>query len=158
MWTKNLKNDMESPHDEWEFRYCARLKTTAVNSWLLPRLPWESWLHKDGKIPGVYEAASIPPSILIKLKACRDQCLIFLGKGLHTLKSVVQCVSTNRLALLKLDRTFVLDLALVGELETSLVKEVEADVLATFPTEPGRQTPLEVTVSQTYGHETGARA
>ena len=61
----------ESPHDEWESRLEAAIKTAAVNSGLMPRLKFEQLAYPDGKVPNVPEFAQMSQELFVEMGAAR---------------------------------------------------------------------------------------
>jgi hypothetical protein len=78
---------VQTPFDEFTFRLHARIVSIAVNTGVLPMLPWECVFFKAGAIDGVSTATRLPPELLedhqnvraAVLKACGPQRLTFHG-------------------------------------------------------------------------------
>lgn len=125
-----------SLQDQWSLRLAAALKATALNSRLLPQVPWESLLFLPGELEHVNCASQLPESLLEDFANVRDAVLVKIAdKGL-TITDMQRAVVNDARALCALDPSFAIEIAyLEGAAEDKLRHKAHETVLAALPSE-----------------------
>ena len=144
-----IKTEVESLHDEWEFRMLAVMVTTAINSGQLEMLPWERLCFDVGGVPGIRAHCKVPEACLAEVRSSRSSAAValaaFKSSGDITLKEMVKVLSPRYKSIKKLDRKC-WDLQwqfLESHVEPLVRQQIEAAMLATLPENDGLVTSKE---------------
>ena len=101
-------------NDHWSWRYAARLKTIAISTGKIRRLPWEKFLHSESlPIAGCPQHIHIDESLIFDFENAREFLLKILGEGFVTMETCKNNMKQNQSELRKLDSTFWLEEAFV---------------------------------------------
>lgn len=124
-------------HDEWNYRLEARMRTLAVSTGQLPRLPWEVvLLGEKGKVEGAPETIVLEQSYLESAKNVRKVAFKLLEGYTETLtfSEMKKVMNSQRETLLSLDRMFSLELQWLNEVAEPAAEAMVRDVvLRTMP-------------------------
>lgn len=125
---------MSPPHDEWEFRLAAALKTVSANTGQLPMLEFESLAYNVGEIPSVPTTVKVNDAHLNVAKAAREIAAGFIDDPGVTLKDMQRILSSKFRNIRTLDRSFVLEQTFLEKHVESLIgNHIGADLLAFMP-------------------------
>ena len=133
--TTNITIEMETCGDEWEMRFHSHVKTLALNSGLLPLLPWESAIFQPGTMRAVRSHSKIPESLLATYKTVRQAVMEILGTGPPTIGDMQHIMATRGKALKHIDRSFECDLVFLHtKVEELLAGKAQELIMGTLPT------------------------
>ena len=135
---------MEDPNDEWSYRLDAHLKTTAINSGLMPMLPYEALLFDPGSMLGIRSHAKIPEKLLAKYVDAREATKDLIGDKPLSMADMIRVVERAGKSLKALDRSFELDLTWLSQFGQSLLaRRCHDDALAALPSHDKTVTMME---------------
>lgn len=100
---------VQTPLDEFTFRLNAQVVSIAVNTKVLPMLPWESLFYKPGSIDGVSSTTQLPSDLMVDHQNVREAVTKALGGQLCTFSPMRKDIGGRLKALLSLSRTFALE-------------------------------------------------
>lgn len=132
---------IHTPHDEFEYRLMAHIKSCIVNSGLVEMLPWESLLFERGSIAGVPQHANVPPALYAALATAREVARDFVGAAPMPLGDMIRVMTSKAKHLVNLDRSFALDLHFLTEhAEHMLNSNIRSSVMGALPSVDVRKT------------------
>ena len=131
-----VKVELSDLDDEWRVRREALLKTLAVSSNSIRRLPWEVALHGDQSIAGIRQTVSLSDKITEPYVNVREVMFSIMG-DVRTLAEMLKILTSNEKLLYQSDRTCsVLELGyLKNHAEQDLLQSCHCACLAALPNE-----------------------
>jgi hypothetical protein len=106
-----------------------------VNNVAGEKMPWEELLFSPGDLTHVVPASlDIPINVCKKVSLAREQALVFLHGGPHTIPEMVTIMQDKKNTLRKLDRSIVCDIEYLTECVPDLLRlKLEAMTLKCLP-------------------------
>ena len=112
-----------NPNDQWSFRLEAKIRTLAISTNVLKILCWESWVFGDSApLPSISEHTKIDPALIFDAQNAREFLENKLEGKCHSIDSVKKTVNGHVTELLKLDRSFFLEIAFLNDHYDDLVE------------------------------------
>ena len=134
----NISTVISNANDSWQHQLDARMKTVAISSCDVPRLPWEVWLFGEtGLVPGAPETVHVPEEMTYDVKNARDYLLSVLPDGFITAEQLKEQVKANLTSLKRTDRSFWLEEAffLHGPFDEAITGHLRNCFLGVMPDE-----------------------
>ena len=133
-----VKLQIFSINDEWAFRMASRMRTIAVSTTQVTRLPWEDTLFGENtKIAGTAETIDFKPEQLASVKNVRTAAIrMLVGTGANTFSEYrsILCTKESKAALRALDRFWDLESELLEHAALNLgISKLHAMVLDSIP-------------------------
>lgn len=131
----SVKLQVCDPTEIWQLELQSSIKTIAVHTEQVPRLPWESLLLAAKPLEGVATTITLPPELLTDASLARKSFLRMMHPGTATFSDMRGAASTNQKTLMELDKTFGLETAyLIDVAEQQANVLLKDKVLALLPT------------------------
>jgi hypothetical protein len=122
------------PTDVWKFSFEAAWKSIAINTGKVNLLPWEALFYIPGKITNVAETITLSPELVSSAVNVREAAIQFLGDQRLTLKEMIKEISANRKELVRLERSFEIEIEfLINVAPNLLIKTVRHQVIEALP-------------------------
>ncbi len=132
---------LQTPFDEFTFRFHAQVISIGTNTSALPLLPWEALFYKPGDIPGVPAATALPPELLVEHRNVRQAVRKALGSDRLTLSQMRKEVGSRLKGFLALSRTFALEWEFLNTVaQRKAAGQLHAHTLRALPAEEERAT------------------
>ena len=134
--TVTLEQVCQGPKDViLNFRMAA-LTTVAINTGVLPMLPWEQLLFQPGNINGVSATMKVDATPLRQKINCRDYLIKLLGTERLTISQMRKEVNANAKTVRELDRFCGFEMTFLNVFAQPMVDEViRRQVLGALPSE-----------------------
>ena len=119
-----------------KFMFEACWKNVAINTGVVPMLPWEAVLFEVGAISGVAQTIALPECLYQEALNARESCLELLGKNFNTLTVIKKEVNAAAKSILRYDTSFILELTFLNQYAMPLiVSKMQERVINALPTE-----------------------
>jgi hypothetical protein len=127
--------NIETPTDEWEFRFYALVKLILINTGKIQLLPWERVIIEPGKLPGVMTQLTVPQQYIDKVLVGREALLDLLTGNRLNLADMKKDINAKVQSVYQLDRTAELEVSFLNsKAEKLLLEKVRQQVLDCLPT------------------------
>ena len=135
---REMEVSVSSIHDEWDLRFKARIKSIAVSTGDLPRLPWERISFGDsGHLAGLPTVVRIPPKLLESARNAREAAIKATdgsGASFSEMRQLINHKDTLD-TLMSIDRSFILEFNfLVHSAEPLCVESIRHSISQALPT------------------------